>query len=438
VTSIRWTAYRWIVAVLAVVGLISAVVSYYAGRDEANVVFDGQLAQIAALVGSDMQGLPLIAPKQDPEDQFVVQIWDDQDRSVRATGGVDIPRQHDSGFVDLMIGDTAWRVFTVIGKGRTVQVSHRQQMRDELAEHLALSAALPILAAIPLAWGFFVVGLGRLFRNLNLASTRLAQRSGDSTELLPLDVAPSEVTPLITAMNELIQRQATAGERQRQFVSDAAHELRTPLTAIQILVDTLAERSLQPRADVSDIARDLSLAAGRTRSLCNQLLRLAELDAGKGRTPSSDVDLRQLLLEVIASHVQAASRRRIELSLQATASLRVRAERTDLASLFSNLVDNAVRYGDAGSVVEISMRGQEGTGLIEVVDCGSGIPAEALPRIFDRFFRAALQEIEGTGLGLAIAKATADRYGFTLSIANRPGGGVIASVAIPATALLQS
>lgn len=437
-TSVRWTAYRWVVAVLAAVGLVSAIVSYFAGRDEANFVFDGQLAQIAALVGSDPQALRSAALKQDPEDEFVVQVWDDQGKPIGATGLHDIPRQQATGFVDLLIGDTAWRVLTVVDKGRIVQVAHRQTMRDELAEHLALSAALPILAAIPLAWGFFVFGLGRLFRQLDQASTRLAQRSVDSTEPLPLDIAPDEVRPLIKAMNVLLQRQRAAGEQQRQFVSDAAHELRTPLAAIQILVDTLVERARQPGARVGDIAGELSLAAGRTRSLCNQLLRLAELESRADRIASTEVDLQALLLEVVAGHVQAASRRRIELGLQAEVPLRVRAEKADLASLFSNLIDNAVRYSDEGSVVEISMRAQHGVGLIEVVDSGSGIPAEALPRIFDRFFRAAVQEIEGTGLGLAIAKTTADRYGFTLSITNRPSGGVTAQVAIPAHALLKT
>lgn len=436
-TSVRWTAYRWVVGVLAVVGLVSATVSYLAGRDEANFVFDGQLAQLAMLVGGDLQAAFPVTARPDPEDAFVVQVWDDQHRIRRVMGGVDIPRQSATGFTDLMVDDTPWRVFTVVDGGRTVQVSHRQKLRDDLAEHLALSAALPILAAIPLAWGFFVVGLGRLFRQLNLASTRLAERSGDSTELLPLDVAPGEVRPLITAMNTLLQRQRAAGEQQRQFVSDAAHELRTPLAAILILVDTLAERSRQG-ARVDDIVGELSLAAGRARSLCNQLLKLAELDARKDRTEATDVDLHSLLLEVVAGHVQAASRKGIELGLHAHAVLRVKAETTDLASLFSNLIDNAVRYSGDGGVVEVSMRMQDGAGLIEVVDSGSGIPAEALPRIFDRFFRAAVQEIEGTGLGLAIAKATADRYGFILSIANRSAGGVIARVVIPAEALLAA
>jgi two-component system OmpR family sensor kinase len=435
VTSVRWTAYRWIVSVLAVIAVISTAVSYIAGKDEANHVFDGQLAQIALHVGSDTRALPPGAPKLDPEDELIVQIWDGEGRPVRATGGVDIPRQDRAGFADLRVGDIAWRVFTLEDKGQTIQVAQRQKVRDTLAEHLALAAALPLLAAIPLAWGFFVVGLGRLFRRLDLASTDLAYRSGDPTALLPLDIAPGEVRPLIVAMNELLQQQRAAGAQQRQFVSDAAHELRTPLAAIQILVDTLAERSSTPGASVTDIVGDLSLATGRARALCNQLLKLAELDARKDRTPSTEIDLHRLLLEVVAGHVQFASRKGIELSLSVTTELRVKAEKTDLTSLFSNLVDNAIRYGDAG-IVEISMRMQDGSGLVEVVNGGSGIPAEALPRIFDRFFRAALQEIEGTGLGLAIAKATADRYRFTLSVANRPAGGVIASVAIPADALL--
>lgn len=436
-TSVRWTAYRWVIAVLVAVGLVGASVSYFAGKKEANSIFDGQLAQIATLVGGDPQALPTAVLNQDNDEAFVVQVWDDRNKIVRATGAIDIARQPATGFVDLLVGETAWRVLTVVDKGRTIQVAHRQAMRDELAEHLSLSAALPILVAIPLAWGFFVFGLGRLFRQLDQASTRLAQRSVDSTEPLPLDIAPDEVKPLIKAMNELLQRQRAAGVQQRQFVSDAAHELRTPLTAIQILVDTLAERSRQPGARVDDIASELSLAASRTRSLCNQLLKLAELDARKDRMPSSKVDLHALLLEVVAGHVQAASRKRIELSLQAEAWLYVSAEKTDLSSLFANLVDNAIRYSDDGSLVEVSMRLQDGLGLIEVVDTGSGIPDEALPRIFDRFFRAAVQEIEGTGLGLAIAKATADRYGFTLSVANRPDGGVIAQVSVPASALLK-
>ena len=434
-TSIRWTALAWIAAVLTAVGLVGVLVAYFTGRDEANFFFDGQLAQVAMQVGDGRQTLPPKFLQHDPEDELVVQIWDVQDGKIRTTGGVDIPRQGTDGFVDLTVDGVAWRVFTTRAGGRTVQVSHRQEVRDDVAEQLAMSAALPILAAIPIAWAIVVLAMGRLFKRLDRASIRLARRSINSTEPLPLDVAPIEVRPLIEAMNELLRRQRTAIEQQRQFVSDAAHELRTPLTAIQILADTLRERSPRPGEQGSDITGELALAVQRARSLSNQLLKLAEIDAGSKRD-SSEVDLHSLLLEVIETHVQYASQKRIDFSLHVTASPRVKASKLDLSSLFSNLIDNAVRYSLPDSVIEISVRSQDGSGLVEVIDSGSGIAAEALPRIFDRFFRAASPEIEGTGLGLSIAKAIADRYGLALSIANRPSGGVIARVTIPRGALL--
>jgi two-component system OmpR family sensor kinase len=429
-TSIRWTALAWIAAVLTAVGLVGVLVAYFTGRDEANLFFDGQLAQVAMQVGDGRQTLPPTFLQHDPEDELVVQIWDVQDGKIRTTGGVDMPRQGTNGFVDLTLDGVAWRVFTTRAGGRTVQVSHRQEVRDDVAEQLAMSAALPILAAIPIAWVIIVLAMGRLFKRLDHASIGLARRSINSTEPLPLDVAPVEVRPLIEAMNELLRRQRTAIDRQRQFVSDAAHELRTPLTAIQILADTLRERPSQPGKQGSDITGELALAVQRARSLSNQLLKLAEIDAGSERD-SSEVDLHSLLLEVIETHVQYASQKRIDFSLQVTASPRVKASKLDLSSLFSNLIDNAVRYSMPDSVIEISVRSQDGLGLVEVIDSGSGIAAEALPRIFDRFFRAASPEIEGTGLGLSIAKAIADRYGLALSIANRPSGGVIARVTIP-------
>ena len=430
-TSIRWTALAWIAAVLTAVGVVGVLVAYFAGKDEANFFFDGQLAQVAMHVGDDVQTLPPTFLQHDPEDELVVQVWDAQGGKIRTTGGVDIPRQGTDGFADLTLDGVAWRVFTARMGGRTVQVSHRQEVRDDVAEQLAMSAALPILAAIPIAWAIIVLAIGRLFKRLDQASVGLARRSINSTEPLPLDVAPVEVRPLIEAMNELLRRQRTAIEQQRQFVSDAAHELRTPLTAIQILVDTQRERSPRPGERGTDITGELTLAVRRARSLSNQLLKLAEIEAGSERQSTSEVDLHRLLLEVIESHVQYASQKRVEFSLQATASLRVKASKLDLSSLFSNLIDNAVRYSLPDGVVEISLRSQDGLGLVEVIDSGRGIAAEALPRIFDRFFRAASPDMEGTGLGLSIAKAIADRHGLALSIANRPSGGVIARVTIP-------
>ena len=101
-----------------------------------------------------------------------------------------------------------------------------------------------------------------------------------------------------------------------------------------------------------------------------------------------------------------------------------------------NLVDNAVKYTPSGGTVDVVLKTQGHDAVVEIIDSGCGIPATALPRIYDRFFRAAPPETEGTGLGLAIAQAVADRNGFQLTIENRTdASGVTARICIPTMAL---
>jgi two-component system OmpR family sensor kinase len=178
-----------IAAVLTAVGLVGVLVAYFAGKDEANLFFDvinsarasamsvRSTASLASLPPSTSMSVPYSVSKNGC---FLL---------IRTTGGVDIPRQGTNGFVDLTVNGVAWRVFTTRAGGRTVQVSHRQEVRDDVAEQLAMSAALPILAAIPIAWVIIVLAMGRLFKRLDQASIGIARRSINSTEPLPLNVA---------------------------------------------------------------------------------------------------------------------------------------------------------------------------------------------------------------------------------------------------------
>jgi len=229
-------------------------------------------------------------------------------------------------------------------------------------------------------------------------------------------------------MNHLIRRQTAAIDQQRHFVSDAAHELRTPLTALQILVDTLSQRAARnPHATYNELLPELSQAVNRARALTDQLLKLAEVHSGKEMPVTADVDLQTALLQVVAGLVPAASAKSIEFAVNARVSATVHASPIDIATLLAVLVENAVRYSAAGSPIEVTLSKGNAEAIIEIADRGIGIPVEALPRIYDRFFRAAPQ-VEGSGLGLSIARAIADQYGFMLSIANRVGGGVVAAV----------
>jgi two-component system OmpR family sensor kinase len=364
------------------------------------------------------------------EDEVVVQMWNVSGDVILHAPSIDIPRQSKLGFADVELAGKSWRVYTSSDGLRTAQVAQRWSVREELAGNAALGAALPILGAIPIAWLVIIWAINQLLRRLAGVAETLARRSVDSKDPVPLDSAPREISPLIVAMNALIGRHQRAVDRQRQFVSDAAHELRTPLSALQIQVDNLKTHAKD--GTQSEIIDELNAGVRRASALVEQLLRMARLDDGASSDCKTDIDLKELVAAVVSDHVAIAMQRDVDLGLSVNDTSGIHLSDPETRILFANLVDNAIRYTPNGGTIDVVLKRQGNDALVEVVDSGCGIPSGALPRIFDRFFRAAPPDIEGTGLGLAIAKAIADRNGFRLTIVNRQdAAGVVARVQLP-------
>jgi two-component system OmpR family sensor kinase len=359
----------------------------------------------------------------------VVQIWDAHGEAIIRTSPFDIPRQSKMGFTDITFAGKSWRVYTSSDGQRTAQVAQRWSVRNELAENAAFGAALPILGAIPITWLVVIWAINRLLRRLGGFVETLAQRSVDAKDPIPLGNVPSEIAPLNVAINALIGRHQQAVDRQRQFVSDAAHELRTPLAALQIQVDNLRTHAKDTQREAID---EMNAGVRRACTLVEQLLRLARVEDRSSSGNRQDVDLKDVIAAVVADHVAVAMQRDVDLGLADNGTCGIHLSDPGVRVLFANLVDNAVRYTPGGGKIDVVIKQDSNDALIEVVDSGCGILDAALPRIFDRFFRAAPPDIEGTGLGLAIAKAIADRNGFRLSIVNRQdAAGVVARVEIP-------
>jgi two-component system OmpR family sensor kinase len=428
--SLRKTILLWITVLLAIVGAGAVAASYYFAIDEANALLDTQLRQIALTAGPGLSDNALPHLTHEIEDEVVVQIWNASGESILHTSSIDIPRQPGLGFADVEIAGKSWRVYTSSDGQRTAQVAQRWSVRKELAGNAALGAALPILGAIPIAWLVIIWAINQLLRRLAGLADTLARRSVDAKDPIPLGNVPREISPLIVAMNALIGRHQRAVDRQRQFVSDAAHELRTPLSALQIQVDNL-KTHVKGRTQ-NEITDELNAGVHRATALVEQLLRLARLDDGGSLRTRKDIDLEDLVAAAVADHVAIAMQKDVDLGLSVSDGVGLRVCDPDTRVLFSNLVDNAVRYTSNGGTIDVVVKRQGREALVEVVDSGCGIPDAALPRIFDRFFRAAPPDIEGTGLGLAIAKAVADRNGFRLTIGNRQdAAGVVARVHLP-------
>jgi two-component system OmpR family sensor kinase len=427
--SLRKTILVWVAVLLAIVGTAAIAASYYLAKDEADTLLDNQLHQIAHRAGEGLSdnALPRIRPEI--EDEIVVQIWDAAGEAILHTSLINIPRQSKLGFADIEFAGNNWRVYTSSDDRRTTQVAQRWSAREEVAEHAALGAALPILGAIPIAWLAINWSTNRLLRRLASFAEILAQRSVNAKDPVPLANVPGEIVPLTVAINALIGRHQKAVDLQRRFVSDAAHELRTPLAALQIQVDNLKTHANGTQREVID---EMTAGVRRACTLVEQLLRMARLEDSALSGDRADVDLKDLVAAVVADHVAVAMQREVDLGLSVNHTFGIRLSDPDARVLFANLLDNAIRYTPRGGTIDVVLKRDANDASVEVVDSGCGIPKAALPRIFDRFFRAAPPDIEGTGLGLAIAKAIADRNGFGLSVINRQdAAGVVARVRIP-------
>jgi two-component system OmpR family sensor kinase len=426
-TSLRWTALLWMTAMLSIVGIAGAAVSYRLASDEANAFLDSQLQQIALNACAGVPDTTDSLPSQhDSEDDFSVEIWNGAGEAFHASrSAVYIPRRSQAGFADVHAAGEDWRVYTSIDGARTVQVAHREVVRREIAQHAAISAAIPILVVIPLAWLLIGWALGRFLGRLTTVASAIAERSLDSKDPIPLEGVPKEVRPLVFGMNSLIERLHYALDQQRRFVSDAAHELRTPLTALCLQIENLQHELGQGAgACLSELER----GTRRASALIDQLLRMARYDASREVDMAEPVDLPELLKSCLADQVPIAESRGVDLGITTMERAYILGAHNELKNLFANLIDNAVRYTPPGGAVDVSIRPCGERAVVKIADTGCGIPEDLLPRVFDRFFRAAPPGIEGNGLGLSIVKSIADRHDLEVELGPRDGGGLVATV----------
>ena len=433
-SSLRKVALIWATVLLAIVATATVFASRYVAIIEVDKLLDNELQQIAINAGHGLNEDALRPSlKTEIENRVSVQTWTDTGKLVHESQTTDrLPRQTKLGFSDLEVDGNLWRVFVASDGQLLAQVAQRWSARMEIANHAAAAAAVPLLAAFPIAWMALIFGLDQLLQRLAGFSNALAVRSVDAKDPIILGKMPDEFVPIINAINSLIDRHQRAVEQQKQFVSEAAHELRTPLAALQIQIDNLGSRSdLETR---SEISKELSGGIRRAGAMVGQLLKMARLDGPLVSSREADLDLKELMVSVVSDFVLTSAKRGVELSMTIEETPPIKGYDADIRLLFTNLIDNAIRYTTRGGNVEVLIkRGSSGVS-VEIVDSGIGISDDALPRIFDRFYRAAPADIEGTGLGLAIARKIAERNSFQLTIANRQDRkGVLAQVLIPAS-----
>ncbi len=315
-----------------------------------------------------------------------------------------------TGFHDQLIGDTAWRSFTMIRDGMRITTADRLDERAALKRSVLLAAALPVLVALLGSLIVLWIGLGKGLSPLRRIRTALAQRSVDSVEPLHVERLPPELVPLVETQNQLFARIAQTLERERRLTDDAAHELRSPLTAIKthLQVAAMTEGDTARRA-----LAQAEIGTDRLHRTLEQLLMLARVEG----LVSFDDGLQCTAAEVAQQAIADASQQPgpcIDLNVAADVPLRELAMPPALAiAALRNLLDNARRHTRPGSHVQLSLEQHaEDRVCFRVVDHGPAIAPQQVERFTERFWRNS--EGDGSGLGLSIVNAIAERCGCDL------------------------
>jgi two-component system, OmpR family, sensor histidine kinase SenX3 len=224
---------------------------------------------------------------------------------------------------------------------------------------------------------------------------------------------------------------------RRDFVANVSHELKTPATSLRLLAESLEETIDEDPVQARLFAAQLKKETGRLSQLINDLLDLTRLESQERVENPVPVDVRGVLMTVLARMRRIARKKNITLQWKRfgrAAQYTVRGDETQLTSMFTNLVDNAVQYTPPGGRVEVT-GGFEGSEIaIQVSDTGIGIPQASLPRIFERFYRvdkARSKETGGTGLGLSIVKHVAENHGGRVTVESTLGEGSTFTVYLP-------
>ena len=289
-----------------------------------------------------------------------------------------------------------------------------------------LAIAMPIVVAGAAAATFVLVR--RSLRSVEAIRVRVADISAhDLSERVPVPAHRDEIAALAVTMNDMLARVQSGHAAQRRFVGDASHELRSPLSTI---ISALEVGLTHPELLGPELVDETVLPeAQRMQTLIDDLLLLARADEHGVPLRTADVDLDDLAASE-ARRIESTTRHTVHADLTPT---RLTGDADALTRVLRNLLENAVRH--AHSRVEVSVSAADGVVLLRVSDDGPGIPAEERTRVFDRFVRLDSDRSRtggGSGLGLAIVAEIVSAHGGSVSAGERPGGGTVMTIQLPA------
>lgn len=290
----------------------------------------------------------------------------------------------------------------------TIAVAEPLAHRARIARDLGMGLGLPLVVIIPLALAGIVAVVRWSFRPVRALRDALARRGAG--DLAPVGEAglPAEIAPVAAAVNQLLSRLRTAFEAERAFAAHTAHELRTPVAGATAQAQRIRIETSDPKAAAR--ATDIETTLKRLTRLSNKLMQLARAEGGRALA-EQPIDLRPILSLVAEDFARAGAGDRLALTLPET-PVSSRIDPDAFAILCRNLIENALRHGASGALVEVTLTPDR---RLRVRNGCTPVPPDALAGLTRRFERAPGAG-EGSGLGLSIVRAIVERTGATLDL----------------------
>ncbi len=335
---------------------------------------------------------------------------------------------------------TRVRVLTVPVGPDLLQVGVTVQDDQRVVEEVRRLGGLVLLGliavAVPVGW---VLARRALAGVQRVTSTANEISGGALGHRVPLAGSGDEVDQLAGTFNRMLERIQTVVEGMEETNDNIAHELRSPVTRIRGLAETTLTAGLTAgRAAVGDyqaMAASTIDECDRLLAMINTMLDIAEAEAGVMSLARGTVDVGRLLAEVAELFEPVAADRRIVIRVDVPAPVHVRGDEPRLQRVVANLLDNAIKYADAGGTVQLAAAAADGRATVSVGNTGPGIGGADLPNLFKRFYRADRGRAgRGNGLGLSLAQAIVRAHAGQITVASRPGGPTTFAFGLPTDA----
>ncbi|HNW87179.1 MAG TPA: ATP-binding protein [Candidatus Limiplasma sp.] len=289
---------------------------------------------------------------------------------------------------------------------------------------------IPLITLVALAGGFVIAKRSlRPIRQI-IRSARIIA-GGDLSERIPNPPAPDELGELTDTLNQMLANVDTAFQREKRFSSDASHELRMPVTVIRAYAESMLAKT-GAEADRHTAMQSILDECGHMQKIINQLLMITRGQEGRYAVSMEPVPLEPICTGVAETLADSLVQRGQTLTVSVPQELTFTADQSLLTEMLLNLVENAIKYGKPNGHIEIRAAQKEGRTILTIQDDGIGIPREALPHIFERFYRVDVaRDRSGSGLGLSIVQWIVQAHQATVQVESELGKGTAITVEFP-------